>query len=422
MTTNQKLKLSDFTDNESNNESDHEVSNKATSEETSNPSKSSTPSEQPNQIPAPDSQEQCNEPICPTYHEERIDERWQHILDEHLNGEPKCGHAIDFLRRKTGTTLTSSTASAYCDPIRFYISFLHDRGVNACEADLRDLREYFNQRVRANRSESTLEGDRTALANLYKHIELYRDIEPTLSRALILEEIDPSKYQTKERIEREPLTKELVIQLFDAMDRLMDRLIVQIGVELGPRNIDICKLETGDVDLDEKKITLSNTKAGGSYTLPISDGLALSLRRWIEVERPATGVAEDNPYLFPSREGGRYRSGSLRNIVRQAAERAGIQEVIGEIPMTENQKEMLGTDKDVRNAYRVDVHTFRHTFNYLMDEADVPRDARSAALDHSSTEVTEEFYDHNESNYQELLERLFSGLSGFGFDDDVKSD
>lgn len=360
----------------------------------------------------PDGHKQCNGPICPTYDEERSDPRWKRMLEESLPSEPVCGHAIDYLRTNTGTTIATGSAASYCSSLSIFIDFLHERGVNVCEADIRDVREYFNMRVRQNRSENRLSGDRTAIANLYKHIELYREADTTLSHTLIREEIKPSAFRTKERFEREPLTKKEVKKLFDAVDKPRNRLIIQVAVELGPRNVDICKLKTSDVNLDEKKVTLTNTKAGGTYTLPISNGLSLLLRRWIEVERWAMGVVQDNPYLFPSHSGGSLSQSRVRCIVSQAAERAGIQEVVGEIPITKNQKESMNIKQDVRKVYRVDVHTLRHTFNQLLIEAGVPRDARSAALDHSSTDVTKEFYDHQESNYQELLKQLFDGVLG----------
>jgi hypothetical protein len=44
----------------------------------------------------------------------------------------------------------------------------------------------------------------------------------------------------------------------------------------------------------------------------------------------------------------------------------------------------------------------------LLQEAGVPREARSWAMDHQNEEVTKEFYDEKESDYSELMRELFS--------------
>lgn len=431
---NQKTKLSDFANDEST-ESDDPTpdsdfiggsdnnSSSQSNDETENESTDCSPlGKQSTQTTSSDSPKQGNGPLCPTYHEEHVDDQWQQILEEYLYREPACGHAIHYLKSSIKTKISVSSAATYCGTLSFYVDFLHNRDVNVCEATIQDVHEYLCLRVRRNLSDSTVTTDRTAICNLYRHIELYRDAEATLSPALIREEIDPSSYRTKDRVEREPLTTDEIERLFDVIDDPRNRLIVQVALEHGPRNTDLCRLKVSDIDLNGKMITLPNTKAGGTYTHPLTDNLALQLRRWIEVERPALELDEDNPYLFPSRRGGSLSESRLCDIVTKAAERAGIQERVGEVPLSEKQKEVFGTDYDVRKMYKVDVHTLRHTYNNLLSKAGVSREDRSAALDHSDTEVTEEFYDHNEEDHLERIEELFDGISDFLSESDDDDD
>jgi len=183
-------------------------------------------------------------------------------------------------------------------------------------------------------------------------------------------------------------------------------------VELGPRNVDIRSIKVDDVDLENQEIELSNTKSGGSYSALITNQLLLLLRRWIDEERAAHPKADTTDYLFPSKLGGMLGSSWFCQIVKKAAERAGIQEKVqSEAPLSEREKKVLGTDKDYIEYSKVTPHVLRHTFNYLLQEAGIPREHRSKALDHNSEEVTKEFYDHKESNYQELMRELFSSKS-----------
>ena len=380
------------------------------------------------EIKTPESGDSTNNPeqrpkhICPTYHEEREDPEWQELHGE-LGYEPACGHAIDYLKYETGVRIKVSSAKAYASALGIYVEFLHERETNVCEATLKDLRDFFNHLVRLGRSEKTLNGYRTAIGNLYTHITLYREATPQLSPELIRKEIDASSYQTKEKHIREPLTKDELRKLMNAAETPRERLIIQIAVELGPRNQSIRHLLKSDVDLDEKNITIRNLKSGGEYELPISPLLALRLRRWINVERPGTGVKDDNPYLFPSpREGrgGRLSSATISQMVDDIAERAGIQRVVGQVSLSKNQQATFGVES--KNVHRVDVHTLRHTFNHLLADAGIPQEARSAALDHSNPDVTKEFYEHHESEHKDLMKDRFSGISDFTSDDNSEDE
>jgi integrase/recombinase XerD len=234
-------------------------------------------------------------------------------------------------------------------------------------------------------------------------------VEPNVEWDHIREEIQPSDYNTPEAREREPLEKSEVKKLYDELDSFRDRLLVQVATELGPRNTDVRSIKISDVDFDNKEIELSNTKAGGTYNAPLTDQLLLLLRRWIDQERSAHPQAETTDYLFPSEQGGMLGRNRFCQIVREGAERAGIQDTVqSEAPLSERQKEALGTDKDYKDYYRVTPHTLRHTFNHLLIDAGIPREARSKALDHNSTEVTKNFYDHEESDYGKLMRELFS--------------
>jgi integrase/recombinase XerD len=352
------------------------------------------------------------ESLCPNYAEglEKCRDRLHESKIQELNLEKiGCGHCADYLSEEFGATLAEATARAYSSRLRQYVEFLHENQTTVVNADIHHLKQYFNRLAKLNRAEETISSHRSALTNLYKHISIYTDVESNVKWDHIREKIQPSNYNTPEAREREPLEKSEVKKLYDELDSFRDRLLVQVATELGPRNTDVRSIKISDVDFENKKIELSNTKAGGTYNAPLSDQLQLFLRRWIDHERLAHPQAETTDYLFPSKNGGMLGGSSFREIVKEAADRAGIQDTVqSEAPLSERQKETLGTDKDYIEYHKVTPHTLRHTFNHLLIDAGIPREARSKALDHKSMEVTKEFYDHEESDYGKLMRELFS--------------
>lgn len=356
-----------------------------------------------------------DEPICPYYTEginkcaSRLDESLIHELNLKKIG---CGHCADYLSEEVGATLAESTAEKYSSYLRQYVEFLHEHEnqTTVINAGFKHVKQYFKRLAKLNRSESTIESHRSAITNVYKHISIYTDTEANINWLMIREEIKPSDYRTPEAREREALEKHEVKKLYDELNSFRDRLLVQVATELGPRSIDVRSIKIDDIDFENKMVELSNKKGGRTYNLPVSDQLLLLLRRWTDQERAAHPKADMTNHLFPSKQGGMLGRSGFGKIVREAAERAGIQETEqSEAPLSEREKETLGTDKNYKEYHKVTPHTLRHTFNYLLQEAGIPREARSQALDHQSEEVTKEFYDHEESNYDELMRELFSG-------------
>ncbi|MDH5020364.1 tyrosine-type recombinase/integrase [Halobacterium rubrum] len=294
-----------------------------------------------------------------------------------------------------------------------FVEFLYNRDKCVSSAELADVDRFFVELCWIDITDSTFLTYRKNICNLFHHIELYREEEAETSRALIIDAIDPSDYETEEGFERRALTAKQLKKFLNAVTSRRNLLIIRIAVEVGPRNRDIAKLKIDDVDLENQRVNITNTKSGGNYSGYIPSELTMLLRRWIEIERPSLGVEDSNEYLFPSQKGGRLGVNQIGRIVHKAADRAGIQREIDKIPLSERQKEIWGTDKDYRSVYRVDVHTLRHTFNELLAKSGVSREARSFALDHSTTEVTKEHYDEARERHWNEIEEKFSGLPDF---------
>ena len=345
---------------------------------------------------------------CNCHVEERNSKGWQDLKEEYQLYDPGCGHAISYLIKEIGATIGGGTPRNYSSRLRLFTEFLHWKGTNFCEMGIGEVDQFMSRLARRNYSESTLVTYRAIICNVVKHISLFRDEECNTSRAMIIESVNPSNYRTGKEFRREPLSRKEAEKLLAELDTFRDMLITQFGIELGPRSIDLRTVKLKDVKLEDRVIELKNTKTQNNYTLPIGSELALRLRHWINTERSEIPGAKDNPYLFPAKEGSHLSGSQLNQIIKSAASDAGIQEIIGTAPLTERQQEMMGGNKTERQFRRVTVHTLRHTFSDLLDEAGMSLQDRSSALTHSSIEVTREHYNDQDEEYKELLREFFS--------------
>lgn len=405
MTSSSQSDLFDYTKNETDNDPVNESSEDRESISKDNFSSAVTP-----KMASGDNNdtEKSGQPQCSCYHEEK--QNWKQALQELDLPTIECGHVVDYLCNNAGATITESSAKIYAFHIRLFVEYLHAEKLTVDDTTLRDILQYFNFRARQNLSESTLGIDRAAITNLYKHIALYRDETPNFEWVLIREEIDPSDFKTSETVEREPLSMDQLIKLLNEMTCFRDRLMTRVGVELGPRNVDLCSMTVDDVKFEEQEVELSNTKNRGTYTLPVTDELALLLRRWVDTGRSVRPHSENHDYLFASNQGGHISPTAFVNIVRKAAKRAGIQKTLKKVPLTDRQKEMLNTEKDYRRMYAVTPHTLRHTFAELLDDAGLSLEQRSEALDHTGTAVTKDHYSSGDSGHTEMMKNQFSGV------------
>lgn len=311
----------------------------------------------------------------------------------HLQTESKI--ITRCLHNNAGVTLKESSAIRYCTSLRFYEDFIS--GIGVLNADRSDVWEFLKHRVRNDRSKETVMSDLSAIKKLYKWIDLDKQHEAEI-KYVDLTRLDISAFQFSEPAQREPLETDELESLYDAMDRTRDRLMVSVGAETGARNNDICRIKLSrlDIDDDDPKIEMTNTKTGGTYPSYISQILATDIKFFIDHKRPAYPSHQDSDYLFLSHHGGRLSSGYFTKIVKEAAKDAGIQQVIA----------TQATPEGERDVHRVTPHTLRHTFNHLMEKEDVPVEYRAKALDQDSLEVNRKYYSHDDSGHREYVKKL----------------
>lgn len=313
-----------------------------------------------------DTKEADNSTICDHYFEAY--KEYKNELDELGITPPKCGHCIEYLCKE----VSPGTAGSYNGPLRMFVEDLHQQGICISDAEYIDVRDFFELRSKRGLSTSTFNVYRSAIKGVVSRYEAENRKFPIVSWK-ITNNIDPADYGGGTTFEREPLDNEEIKTLLRTLTDFRDKLMILTAIETGPREEATRLIEVSDVDVENKTIELKNTKSGGEYVLPLTDDLAALLGHWINEIRSSYVQDENNPYLFPSRDGGEMSGSSYRSIVDSAAKKSDLQKEIAKIRLTERQKEALNTNKEYRVKKRVDVHILRHTFSRLLKNSGISK-------------------------------------------------
>ncbi len=296
--------------------------------------------------------------------------------------------AQDYLSTNAGISLKPATVTTYDSQLTEYTTFLNGRETTVISAEFTDVVEFIEECVRRGNRKSTISGKLSTIAELYRYIRLRTDAGDELHLdPLRFREIDLERYNVPQRIEREGLSKEEIRRLFDAFESYRNRLMAIVGVETGLRNSDIRGLRVQDVESDQ--IHVHDPKNSKPYDVPISDQLSFEFDTWFKHHRPGFAAASDSEYVFPSHQGEKLtQNSSLNEVIKQAAERAGIQDVIGQSSLSESQQEVLGTEKEYCEWSRVTVHTLRHSYITLLSESGVSLPYRQLVANHADASTT----------------------------------
>jgi len=176
------------------------------------------------------------------------------------------------------------------------------------------------------------------------------------------------------------LESDEVEQLVEAADGFRDKLIIRILVSTGMRRSELISLRLRDVEPSQKRIRIYERKNDEYRKIGFrSDKLARHLRMWIDHHRTQEYGADESDYLFPpDGKGDSEHLGEtvVRDIVVEAAERAGIQDD-------------YGTDAMGRTQHLVTPHALRATFAVQCAKNNIPAPMVKEALGHHSLNVTD---------------------------------
>jgi integrase/recombinase XerD len=108
---------------------------------------------------------------------------------------------------------------------------------------------------------------------------------------------------------------------------IRDRAILELLYSTGIRAMELCFLETEDVDFDEKVLFIRNGKGSRERYIPFGESARYWLQRYIEKVKPLLGCEKGN-LLFCTLRGTPLTPDSLLSMVKKRAKASGIEKNI----------------------------------------------------------------------------------------------
>ena len=188
---------------------------------------------------------------------------------------------------------------------------------------------------------------------------------------------------------------ELLLENVEEPHTDRDRLIFRFLGEMGLRREEVASLKTTDIDIDERRVRVSDVKSS-ARDIPFPQTMKSDLRRWVDGgQRDSYMYAPSSDNLFLSTQSGSITGQSINRRVKSAAENAGIQETW---------KDAAGDERR-----RVTAHQLRHHFGQTQfDKDEMSLKALSEFMGHSSVDVTADTYgDMDKDQVFDMLDKQF---------------
>ncbi|MBP1985851.1 tyrosine-type recombinase/integrase [Halolamina salifodinae] len=288
------------------------------------------------------------------------------------------------------------TADTYERNVRRFIEYLADyRNKEPLDADTSDLRQFLRRCRRDGDKDNTIKTRRTSVSRFYGEL-------PIMAEDGILpinvddcpenpEEgydatwaVGETEQEAQSGEEVQHLPPEDVKKLWENVPapRVRNRLIIKLAYQTGMRATELCHIRhERDIDRGKREITVpAVTSKSDSRKVAYKDTLDPLLRRWIDGGlRDAVPYAGQSEYLFPTKQSERISRETLRTVVRQAADSAGLNHTVY-------------TDKSGNVRTKVSTHTLRHSMAVNSLKAGVMNVRElQEFLGHSDLETTEKY-------------------------------
>lgn len=307
---------------------------------------------------------------------------------------PECK---TYLERLKAQDKALGTIRRYNGALTAFSDWVDEEGVDLKEISTRDIENYLawlkNDREYAPK---TVRGYYSPVSGFYGDLEAAGEIDEDPTEDIRL--ADWAKDETrKEQVTKEEriwLTKDQVRQLVENVPApsLRNRLLILFQYYTGLRRQEVVDVKREDLDKEERMVQVrgKNSKTHIAHWQPKLDGLLTS---WLDRGyRDASPYAKESDYLFVSNAGPQLSADRLNKIVIEAAENAGLQEVLYE-------------DRQGRSHYKYTSHVLRHSFamHWLQNGGSI--DALSKHMAHSSVTTTEIYGEILEERAKEEYEQ-----------------
>jgi integrase/recombinase XerD len=261
------------------------------------------------------------------------------------------------------------------------------------EQHVRLLDSFLNHRKKEGYARETISGHWTWLSRLYQElsmdllneyaflstnpIELLEERTGKTRKDYLPDERQSSKQKRQYYIDKDTLESmcESVVS-----PSFRNEVLLRLAWTTGLRGSEIVNLKEDNVNLEEGILeNVEIPKTNDRTDMWIPEKTVWFLDQYLNAGyRDSFGYAQDSEYLFPTNRQEHMHSQAPNRIVKEIAEKIGIQEV-------------LGTDKSGSEICKVTMHAMRRGHGMYLWKQGQTLKTISHRLNHSSTEQTEEY-------------------------------
>lgn len=304
----------------------------------------------------------------------------------------------EFKSRRTDASKNGRqrTGELYSANVRKWKSWLAKTDRTIWEADHVDLREWVEELSREGYAPTSLRGRLSSVSKFYQDLhkmdegrrhELPETPPPNPYDGLDKETKDYAKGKTKKS---EGMASEEKIYYLspDEVDELVEHapsprgkyeLMFKLMFTTGLRVSELAKIKLRHVSHSDNSIYIPAGKSpedrrvwyGGSDASYVK----FNLDRWMDVDRASVPGASNSEYLFPTQFADHTAPETIGMKVHEAAENAGLQEVVGEYA-------------DGREIHKITPHTLRHSFAMQAIKSGIDVRSLMGLMGHEKLETT----------------------------------
>ncbi len=299
-----------------------------------------------------------------------------------------------YLHQKRDSTARNTYETKRTHLRRFH-AWLNERGEHVTDMTPMRIRVFVNAHADAGYRASTAEVTGRGVLDFFRtlrddfgvDVAEYSGADPT---GVTISELDATNGQSLteeyDGKKRSYISKEEKDQLLDnaPAPATRNKIMIQLMWESGFRRSTVAETKVQDVDQERQVIEAYAPKVDKSVTTAYSDAVAAKLDLYLNMDRGANRYADTSDRLFLGREGP-ISPERIGMIVRDAAENAGIQEVISQ-------------DASGRDRYRVTAHKLRHGLaHHMLHKQEMDIETVRDQLGHSDISITQVYVEQEES-------------------------
>jgi len=274
------------------------------------------------------------------------------------------------------------------------------------DVTLRDLKRYFNSQE-DEYADKTLQTRYSAISALYAFLEdddeIETDGDPTESfdisdYAGTQAKRDAEDDSEEDHIYLPPDEVEELAENVPTKDPLRNELIVRLLFETGLRVGELSRVKLENIDRENGDILVKTMKKRHKTERRTvhwyGEATEMLLTQWLDKgHREGIFGASESPYLFPTPKRDRIREQAVNDIIKQAAESAGLQEKQYE-------------DAAGRSQWKITAHTLRHScaMHLLNNGATIAHVKK--LLGHADIQTTQQYMDPSADNTRKVVNKL----------------